>query len=471
MWGRRPARAGRFILHLLVLLAASAPAAPAQPRVVIVDIDGLRRDTLESVYLSGKLPNFERILGEVRDGKGFGTAVWFENATSVFPTVTMSGQASIFTGVTPARHGVPGNQWFDRASGRVIAYLTATGLPCVYGFLPIGVGDCAGGLANRHLEVPTLYEAATTAGKTSIVVFSQYWKGATHAVLPSLGELALLVQGSTPNCQKFDALMTAHAVMALRQYGLPDILTVYFDGADNVGHQHGTAGQTAYLASTINLLLGKLLDQYEAADKQWRTHTQFVITSDHGRTDAPATPADQSIEASARKAIEGAGFDATHYRVVGDGGMVQVYLRSRAPASRWTDPPPAADILAVAKALSRSSSLEAVTHSVVARTNGPGTGYWTPNGDPVPDDTAALLRAMDSSRTGDVLLLLKQGHYFGNTATEGAQHGSIYPTDRSVPVALALGGVNPGRSPVPLSIADIARIIATYLGFTMNAQH
>jgi len=54
----------------------------------------VRHDTLESSYLSGSLPNFARVLGAVRDGEGFGTALWF--ATDVHP----------WRRINPATHGI-----------------------------------------------------------------------------------------------------------------------------------------------------------------------------------------------------------------------------------------------------------------------------------------------------------------------------------------------------------------------------
>src|SRR5689334_25170809 len=113
-------------MNKLALLAAMlAPALVAETKhVVIVDIDGVRRDTFERAYLEGRLPNFERVLGSSAGGTGFGSALVFENATTVFPTVTMAGQASIFTGAYPALHGISGNAWFDRATSRRIDYMT-----------------------------------------------------------------------------------------------------------------------------------------------------------------------------------------------------------------------------------------------------------------------------------------------------------------------------------------------------------
>ena len=80
-----------------LLVSATLSAQPAR-RAVIVDVDGIRRDTFERVYRDGRLPNFQRI---------FARALWFDKASSVLPTVTMAAQASIFTGTQPARHGVP----------------------------------------------------------------------------------------------------------------------------------------------------------------------------------------------------------------------------------------------------------------------------------------------------------------------------------------------------------------------------
>ena len=92
----------------ILLVSAALSAQPAR-RAVIIDVDGIRRDTFEQAYRDGPLPNFQRV---------FAQALWFDQASTVLPSVTMTAQASIFTGTPPARHGVPGNQWFDRGAAR-----------------------------------------------------------------------------------------------------------------------------------------------------------------------------------------------------------------------------------------------------------------------------------------------------------------------------------------------------------------
>jgi type I phosphodiesterase/nucleotide pyrophosphatase len=281
--------------------------------------------------------------------------------------------------------------------------------------------------------------------------------------------------------------MMDRALESLSRDGLPDLLTLYFAGADGIGHLRGSRAQADYLADTLDLQLGRFLDRLGELDPQWRSGTQFIITSDHGRTDAPAFPEDQHIERAMRSALELAGYAADQYRIVENGGVVHVYLSadprtperhcagavapcvlgSRSLEALWNGTPGPEDVLAAARALSADAGLEAVVDSVAFRSHVPGPGYTVYGADADKSSpTVALLAAIDSPRSGDVLLLLKPGHYFGNTQAEGAQHGSGFAPDLSVPIAIALGGAHPGRSPAPLSTADIAKIIAAYLGLS-----
>ncbi len=458
-------------LALVVMLVTSAGAAGVQPRVVLVDIDGIRRDTLEAAYLSGKLPNLERILGEVHEGKGFGASLWFEKATAVFPAITMAGQASLFTGVAPSRHGIPGNQWFERRTNRVIDYFSSTGMPCVYGVLPISLGECSGGLANRHLHAPTVYEAATAAGKTSTVVFSQYWKGATHAVLPTVSDAAYLLRGNAVDYRRFDETMIDRALESLSKDGWPDLLTVYFIGADGVGHHGGTRAQAAYLERVFDVQMGRLIDALGKAHPGWRENTQFILTSDHGRTDTKAAAGDASLEANIRGVLERGGYGAEQCKIVGNGGVVHVYLRSKTIGARWMEQPAAKEVEAAAKILADDGTLGKVVERVAARKNGVGYGYTT-IGEERPDAgrITRLLAALESPQSGDVLLLLKHGRYFANNEADGAPHGSIFADDLAIPLVIAQGGAAPGRSAAPISTLEISRIIAAYLGFSMDAE-
>lgn len=412
-----------------VLLAALwLPLCLAERRAVIIDIDGIRGDTFEQTYLDGRLPNFRRILD---------SALWFDNAAAVFPTVTMAGQASLFTGVPPATHGIIGNEWFDRAAGRVVDYMTVSGLSCVYGFTLVAGSECRGGLANRHLLSPTLYEAATAAGLNSTVVFNQYWKGATHVVLPGVTDALSFVENASIDYEAFDRRMTDRALEALQEHGLPAILTVYFAGADGVGHALGTAGQPRYLERVIDYHLGRLLD---ALDPDWRANTLFVITADHGRTDAELHSEDLTLAADILAALKRAGFDSDRVRIAANGGMAYVYLKGES----WTQGPPEEEVRAALRELAEDPLLQRVVESARSRDE------------------------KDSPRSGDIVVMLQPNHYFGNLGV-GSHHGSIHEPDLSIPLILAQGGMPAGRRAQRVQSTQIVRTVAEYLGFPVEA--
>ena len=337
--GRRARKAGFW--PALLLASAALSAQPAR-RAVIIDMDGVRRDTLEQVYRDGRLPNFQRI---------FARALWFDHASSVLPTVTMPAQASIVTGAQPARHGVPGNQWFDRSAGRLIDYMTPGGLVCSYGLTFLGGAECAGGLANAHLLAPTIYEAAAQAGLTSAVYFSQYWKGAAGTTPPTVFEMVGFLAGSPVDYRAFDSEMAGRAISEMKSRGLPSLLTFYFLGTDGIAHKEGIAGQIGYLSGAADALLGRILDAIESLDPSWREHTLFVLVSDHGRTDLKPNSEDPSLKADLQAALPAG---AT---IAENGGMAYIYV----------DQPGLADLAKPAAALGRNAKLSSAVAAVRVR--------------------------------------------------------------------------------------------------------
>jgi predicted AlkP superfamily pyrophosphatase or phosphodiesterase len=415
----------RRLAQRAALVAAFLPASTAfsaQParRAVIIVVDGVRRDTFEQAYRDGPLPNFQRI---------FAQATWFDNASSVLPTVTMAAHASIFTGTTPARHGVPGNQWFDRSTGRIVDYMTPGGLICIYGIITLGGAGCSGGLANGHLLVPTIYEAAAQAGMISAVYFNQYWKGAARAAPPGVAELVGLLAGHPVDGRAFDSEMTGRAMSDLKSNGLPSLLTLYFMGTDTIAHQEGIASQIPYLSATVDPLLGRILDTIESLDPSWRKNTLFVLVSDHGRTDLPHHPEDLSLMTELRAALP------PGTTIAENGGMAYIYL----------DQPSLVDLPKLAAALPQNAKLSSTVAG--ARVRGAG----------------------DSPRAGDLILTLKPGHYFPSAGGAGSDHGSVYSGDLNVPLLVAMPGAAGGHADDAVSITQVARTIAQYLDFPMDS--
>jgi hypothetical protein len=415
---------------LWLLASAVVAAAGEGRRALIVDVDGVRRDTFQQAYNAGLLPVFERLLG---------WGMWYDRAESVLPTVTMAAQSSIFTGTPPARHGIPGNQWFDRASARSIEYLSSSTVPCVFAFTLLGGAECRDGLLNSHLLAPTLYEAATAAGRTSAVVFHPVWRGATRPVLPSMSEgLAMLVNGGL-DFEAFDRRMAQRAVATIEGRGIPDILTVYFAGADEIGHSSGIDAQMLYLANVVDPLLGEIVRALETRDSNWFASAMIVVASDHGRTTVEAHPGDRTLARDLAAAVARAGFLSDQIQLSDNGGMAYLYLKS---GNTWGQPPPAERVAAAIAEIAADPVLSKVVREARPR------------------------REDESARFGDVIVFLTPGHYFGNPGT-GSHHGNADALDLAVTLVVARPDGPAGHSDAPAGITRIAATVAQFLGFPL----
>lgn len=102
------------LLSLLALPTLAQKKAPAldRPKLVVgIVIDQMRYDYLYRYW--SKYPangGFKRLLGE-----GFSYESCHYNYV---PTYTGPGHTSVYTGTTPANHGIVGNNWYERETGK-----------------------------------------------------------------------------------------------------------------------------------------------------------------------------------------------------------------------------------------------------------------------------------------------------------------------------------------------------------------
>src|ERR1700752_1265685 len=114
-----------------------------QPKLVVgIVVDQMRYDYLFSFSEKYGKGGFKRLLNE-----GF----LCRNAQyNYVPTYTGPGHASIYTGTTPAIHGIAGNEWFDRKIKKEMY--------CAYdkNVKPIGTTSDAGLMSPVNLETTTV---------------------------------------------------------------------------------------------------------------------------------------------------------------------------------------------------------------------------------------------------------------------------------------------------------------------------
>ncbi|HSE83133.1 MAG TPA: alkaline phosphatase family protein, partial [Thermodesulfobacteriota bacterium] len=489
----------------------------------------------------GSLPSFQKILGGDDECKA--NTVFFDRATTIFPSVTLVGHASIFTGVYPGQHGIAGNQWFDRVGdafkpnfipNNPFDYMHVCPQLCIYATQPpltsemkeVVFLECRSlhskqnellsctepspaGLVNKHLKAQTIYEAAGEAGKSSTVIFSQYWKGVPEdkVVHPDQDEQYLYGLTETKflpkseNFGEFDRGMMLHAINKVRSEGIPDILTVYFSGLDATGHMLGIHSHAEYLSKSIDPPVGGLLIELKKQDKNWCKDTLFVVTADHGQKHID--PTNEASLSLVKSTLNKAGFK-NNYVVAVNGGMAHVYLKNGSTLN-WPDPPRFdKDVIPAAEALCGAMD-ERQLWKILVR--GPDGNYKVYRADRKKGkgkkevcETAGiveltgdqelksgeglnvidLINGLNSKRSGDILILLMSSSYFEHREIfkwgNKADHGSLHEGGLRVPIVLAGGGVslNPegckhinakNRCDDVVRTVNIVRTIARYLGF------
>ncbi len=139
------ARAGFLVVGVLLLALGGCGGGDRvdAPRVLItVVVDGLSTRQMLRHQECFDQGGFRRLLDE---------GAWFERARfSHSTTFTAPGHATIATGATPAEHGLVGNGWFDRETGRRVYCMSDPEVRSV------GAARSRPSSSPRNLEVPTL---------------------------------------------------------------------------------------------------------------------------------------------------------------------------------------------------------------------------------------------------------------------------------------------------------------------------
>lgn len=205
--------------------ATSTPETQALTSVLIVSIDGLRPDALQSA----NTPNLDRLIED-------GSVSW--TAQTVLPSVTLPSMTSMLSGSSPDVHGVRWN---------------------VYD------------LQRGYVALPTLFSVVHDAGLSTAMIVGK--AKLEHIAVPGTVDTYAYVVGS-------DADIAGLAAEQLRQ-APPDLLVVHLPGVDSAGHAHGwlTSPQLASVTGAdeaAGLLLSTLeeIGQLES--------TLIIVTADHG---------------------------------------------------------------------------------------------------------------------------------------------------------------------------------------------
>jgi predicted AlkP superfamily pyrophosphatase or phosphodiesterase len=375
------------------------------------------------------------------------------------PSVTWPNHTTLVTGVRPARHGVVGNDYFDRARKKTVVLMTD----------PEAAKD--------HLvRVPTIYDVAKAGGLSTAAI---RWPATAYAktldwTLPDVFSAKLLHKYTTPallsECQQAEIWSDGEKV----QYGKreleivsdeactrifnfilrthrPNLALLHLTNVDNVEHLQGPRTPQAYAA--MKSADDQVRQVWEEVKRDYPDSATVMIVSDHGfspvrRVVLPNVVLREAglIEVNDGQATGGA------VHVVVQGGAALVYVLDDANRASILE--------RVKKALDGCEGLAKIV----------GPGQLKDHG---------LAEPQDDPRSPDVILFAQPGYSFGDTATGATRivdnpiSKGAHGHDENLPdlhaTFIAWGrGIKAGARLGVIENTDVAPTIARLLGLPLS---
>lgn len=146
-----------LILGVFNLQGFSQPAKSKKPKLVVgIVVDQMRNDYIDRFWNKYSNDGFKRL---VNDGYRFKNGHF-----NYVPTYTGPGHASVYTGTTPASHGIIGYNWYDKTLDTSVYCAEDTSVAS------IGTQDNAGLMSPHRMTVTTIADenrlATQMRGKT-----------------------------------------------------------------------------------------------------------------------------------------------------------------------------------------------------------------------------------------------------------------------------------------------------------------
>ncbi len=315
----------------LVFVAALSLSADELQRdrcVILVSVDGLAGFYLDDPV--AHLPTLRRLAAEGARAEGM---------LCSFPTVTWPNHTTLVTGVHPARHGVIGNNYWDRTTRRNVPLIVDP------------VFD-----KSEIVRVPTVYDVAHKAGLvTAAIVWPATRNAQTlHFTVPDMkGNESWLRYGTRSWLEELrqagipvdrhatwveqsagaqrDWLYVRMATQLLEKHA-PNLLLIHLIEVDHIQHRDGPRSPDAYWS--VNYADNCLRDLLDAvARSARRDKTTVIVTSDHGffPIDFEIRPAVALRKLGLRSGSE------SKAAVVSQGGACAVYIMDQDRRQQITD--------------------------------------------------------------------------------------------------------------------------------------
>jgi hypothetical protein len=436
-------------------------------KLILVVIDGLGPDPLESALERGSLPTLGALAREGRYGR----------AVTVFPSLTPVCLSSIATGAFPDVHEIPHLVWWHRRQSRLVEYGSSFGAARAAG---IGrtLRDTLVEMNAEHLgrRATTLFEGLADAGLTTAAVNFTAYRGRTRhrSPLPFLGDVSGPERFFFYNLFESDrtgaglswrsrssGTIDAYAVDVGRWLVTRDafdFFLFYLSDYDYASHAEGP-GSAPHVLAKCDEAVGALAQAAGGLDGLLERYA-VVVAADHGQTKVTAVQDLRGAFASVEGALVTASNRAAMvYRLDG------CRLDPRQLAARLDGEHGAGATMFREddEAVARRDGEELRIRSVDGRLALAGDADVLPG----PDAAQRVWAALHNPNAGDVLVSAAAGWEFadlgGRHHLAGGSHGSLDEHDSLVPV-LAVG-----LDELPTRVVDVAPAVLRHFGASVPA--
>jgi len=421
--------------------------------VVMISVDGLSAYYLDDP--KAEMPTIKRLASK-------GARASMMKAST--PTVTWPNHTTLVTGVTPARHGVLGNNYFDRASGKKVTLISD----------PVYDKD-------EIVKVPTIYDLANAAGMKTAGI---RWPATRNAktldwAIPDVINTNLLRKYTTPSllaeCEKAgidifageateadsgsappkptDANCTRVFNLILHEHR-PRLGLLHVIDVDHTEHLKGPKSPEAYEA--VNVADEQVRSVWEELNRDFPGKATLFIVSDHGFSPIKRMILPNVILRKAGLVVSG-GKKGTSgaVQIVTQGGAAFVYVLDDAHR-----------LEVIKKTAGALNGLDGLS-KIVGPENYKEYGVANPKDDP---------------NAPDLILFAEEGCNFGDTAAgelsfnDKPERKGSHGHDPKLPDLHATfvvwgAGIKPGARLGEISNIDVAPTIAKLLGLSIpNAE-
>jgi predicted AlkP superfamily pyrophosphatase or phosphodiesterase len=432
-----------FFLSRINSASAAAPATDPDRIVVLMSVDGLAGFYLDDP--AAEIPTIRKLAAE-------GARASSMRASD--PTVTWPNHTTLVTGVSPGKHGVVGNNFFDRAKGEKVTLI----------WDPVLDKD-------EIVKVPTIYDLAKAAGMKTLAI---KWPATRNAqsldlTCPDVGKAELVTKYTTPalldECKQagYDIVygdegktvsssesitkdeMWTHIFNILLHNHRPNLALLHVIAVDHTEHTEGPRSEGAYEA--VKAADGQVREVWEELQKDFPGKATLIVVSDHGfsANKKKVIPNEALVKAGLLE-LKGRHETSGAVSLVVQGGSAMVYI-----------------------------SDEANRDDVVKRVKKAFEGVEGVGKVVGPDEFAeyGIGDSRRDPRAPDMLIEAKLGYFFGDTAAGAKKenkgshgHDSHLPELHATFVACGKG-IKPGTKLGEIDNRSVAPTIAKLLGIEM----